>query len=80
MFRSGERTTAATRAGSPDAIVVITGYQGFWVREEQGGRAQIEGGGFRHRTITMTYGQRLEVKNFTDQFWTPELEPKSPAR
>ena len=80
MFRSGEPDDGGDTRWLADAIVVITGYQGFWVREKnEAVEAQIEGCGFRHRTITMTYGQRLEVKNFTDQFWTPELEPKSPG-
>lgn len=79
-FRSGPMPEAGDTRWLADAIVVITGYKGFWIREKnEAVEAQIEGCGFRKRTITMTFGQRLEVKNLTDQFWTPELEPRSPG-
>ena len=67
------------RKRAPDAIVVVTGYKGFWVREKNDGvPVEIDGCGLKHRTVTMTFGQRLEVKNLTNEFWTPMLEPKSP--
>lgn len=80
MFRSGPMPEAGDKRWLADAIVVVTGYKGFWVREKKDAvLATIEGCGYRARTITMTFGQRLEVKNLTDQFWTPELEPRSPG-
>ena len=27
----------------------------------------------------MTFGQRLEVKNLTKDYWTPELDPHGPG-
>ena len=79
-FRSGDMPEAGDARWLADAIVVVTGYSGFWVREKNDGvEVQIEGCGYRHRTITMTFGQRLEVKNLTNEFWTPVLEPKSPG-
>lgn len=61
-----------------DAVVAVTGYKGFYVperREEE--LVTIEGCAFSTRTVTMTFGQRLEVKNLTTEFWTPLLEPGS---
>jgi hypothetical protein len=79
-FRSGEMPEAGDTRWLADAIVVVTGYKGFWVREKNDGvLAEIDGCGLRHRTVTMTFGQRLEVKNLTNEFWTPMLDPKSPG-
>jgi hypothetical protein len=60
-----------------DAIVVATGYAGFYVQEKaEAEEVTIEGCGYSKRTIAMTFGQRLEVKNLTSEFWTPELAPQ----
>ena len=57
-------------------MVVITGYKGFYVPETQEAKEiRIEGCGFTTRTLTMTFGERLEVKNLSKDFWTPVLEP-----
>ncbi|MDB4944105.1 MAG: hypothetical protein JWP97_3639 [Labilithrix sp.] len=59
-----------------DAVVVVTGYAGYFVPEKrEAATARIEGCGYTARTVTMTFGQRLEVKNVSREFWTPELEP-----
>lgn len=59
-----------------DAVVAVTGYSGFYIPEKNDAVAiSIEGCGFSQRTVTMTFGQRLEVKNLTKEFWTPKLEP-----
>jgi hypothetical protein len=59
-----------------DAIVVVTGYKGFFVPEkEEATLATIEGCAYEKRTVTMTFGQRLEVKNGTSQLWGPYTEP-----
>lgn len=78
MFRAGEVTDPGNAHWLADAIVVVTGYQGFWVPEKKEATVvTIDGCGTTHRTITMTFGQRLEVKNLTNDFWTPLLEPGS---
>ncbi|MDB5214199.1 MAG: hypothetical protein JWO86_2126 [Myxococcaceae bacterium] len=60
-----------------DAIVVVTGYKGFYLPEKQEARAiSIEGCGYTQRTVTMTFGQRLEIKNLANEFWSPVLEPR----
>ena len=59
-----------------DAVVAVTGYGNFYIPEKNEAVAiTIEGCGYSQRTVTMTFGQRLEVKNLTKQFWTPKLEP-----
>ncbi|MBX3189324.1 MAG: hypothetical protein KF819_20035 [Labilithrix sp.] len=61
-----------------DAVVVVTGYKGFYVKEkDEAEEIRIEGCGYTARTVTMTFGQRLEVKNLSKDFWTPVLEPGS---
>lgn len=59
-----------------DAVVAVTGYGNFYIPEKnEAVEITIEGCGFSQRTVTMTFGQRLEVKNLTKQFWTPKLDP-----
>jgi hypothetical protein len=75
-FREGQPNEKGERALG-DAIVVATGYAGFYVQEKkEAEEVTIEGCGFSKRTVVMTYGQRLEVKNLTKEFWTPELAPQ----
>ena len=75
-FREGPRGPKGERPLA-DAIVVVTGYKGFYLPETQEARAiSIEGCGYTLRTLTMTFGQRLEVKNLTKDFWSPVLEPR----
>lgn len=74
-FRVGQPRDDGARPIA-DAIVVVTGYSGFFVPEkEEATTATIEGCAYTKRTVTMTYGQRLEVKNTSDQLWGPTLEP-----
>ena len=78
-FREGP-PNGATGARGPravgDAIVVVTGYRGFFVPEKQEAKEiRIDGCAYTTRTATMTFGQRLEVKNVSKDFWTPVLEP-----
>jgi len=69
-FREGPDRTLA------DAVVVVTGYRGFYVPEKNEAKETvIEDCAYKARTVTMTFGQRLEVKNVSNDFWTPVLEP-----
>ena len=73
-FREGP--LSGTKRWLADAVVAVTGYGDFYVREkDEAEEVTIEGCGFSQRTVTMTFGQRLEVKNLTKQFWTPKLDP-----
>ncbi len=59
-----------------DAIVVVTGYKGYFVPERREVKQiRIEDCAYTTRTATMTFGQRLEVKNDTKEFWSPTLAP-----
>lgn len=70
LFREGEGRTLA------DVVVAVTGYEGFFVPEkEEGETLLIRDCAFEQRTLTLTYGQRIEVKNESKEFWTPILEP-----
>ena len=63
-----------------DAVVLVTGYNGFIVPEkDEAELVEIRNCGYTRRTVVMTFGQRLEVKNLTTEFWVPELDPKSPG-
>lgn len=74
-FREGPGTTTDKRSLA-DAVVVVTGYSGFYIPEKREAvQATIEGCAYTARTVTLTFGQRLEVKNNTREFWTPTLEP-----
>lgn len=77
-FREGPPTAGAAGGARPlgDAIVVVTGYRGFFVPEKQEAKeARIDGCAYTSRTATVTFGQRIDVKNVSTDFWTPVLEP-----
>jgi hypothetical protein len=75
-FREGEPKTPNGPRWLADAVVAVTGYGDFFVQEKgEVEEVTIEGCGFSRRTVTMTFGQRLEVKNLSKEFWTPQLEP-----
>lgn len=59
-----------------DAVVVVTGYTGYYLPENgEAKELRIEHCAPTTRTVTLTFGQRLEVKNLSNDFWTPMLEP-----
>jgi hypothetical protein len=73
-FREGPNRTLA------DAVVVITGYKGFFVPEKNEAKTiGVRGCGYETRTLTITIGQRIDVKNVSKDFWTPMLEPSPPG-
>jgi hypothetical protein len=75
-FREGPPSGDKGGRALADAIVVITGYRGFFLPEKQEAKeVRIEGCAYTTRTATMTFGQRIEVKNLSRDFWTPVLEP-----
>jgi hypothetical protein len=74
-FREGPKGANGARPLA-DAVVVITGYKGFYLPETQDAKElRIEGCAPTTRTLTLTYGERIEVKNLSKDFWTPMLEP-----
>jgi hypothetical protein len=75
-FREGQPLTPNGPRWLADAVVAVTGYAGFFIREKaEATEVTIEGCAFSKRTVTLTFGQRLEVKNLTQDFWTPTLIP-----
>ncbi|WP_146653004.1 hypothetical protein [Labilithrix luteola] len=75
-FREGEKGPNGARA-LQDAVVVVTGYKGFVPEKEEAEPVVIDGCGYEKRTVTLTFGQRLEISNRTKEYWTPMLEPGS---
>lgn len=74
-FREGEKGPNGARP-LQDAIVVVTGYKGYFLPEtKEASPVVIDGCGYEKRTVTMTFGQRLEITNKSKEFWTPMLEP-----
>jgi hypothetical protein len=75
-FREGPKVGDKGARALADAVVVVTGYHGFFIPEKHEAKElRIEGCGYTTRTATMTFGQRIEVKNLSRDFWTPVLEP-----
>lgn len=75
-YREGEPKEPGGPRWIADAIVAVTGYSNFFIPEKDESEAlTIEGCAFSKRTVTMTFGQRLEVKNLSKDFWTPQLQP-----
>lgn len=75
----------AFREGAPEpgsarplegAVVVVTGYEGFFLPETRPSvEVDIDGCGYTRRTITLTFGQRIDVVNRSSDYWSPYLEP-----
>ncbi len=75
-FREGEPESPSGKRWLADAVVAVTGYGDFFVPErDEAEEVTIEGCAYAKRTVTMTFGQRLEVKNLSKDFWTPMLRP-----
>jgi hypothetical protein len=75
-FREGTPTKGIRPLA--DAVVVVTGYSNFFMPEKQEAKeVVIEDCAYTTRTATMTFGQRLDVRNLSKDFWTPVLEPGS---
>jgi hypothetical protein len=75
-YREGEPKEPDGPRWLADAIIAVTGYSNYFIPEkEEAEEVTIEGCAFTKRTVTMTFGQRLEVKNRSKDFWTPELQP-----
>lgn len=75
-FRDGEPKTPGGPRWLADAVIAVTGYDNFFVPEkDEVEEITIVGCGYDRRTVTMTMGQRLEVKNLAKEFWTPKLDP-----
>ena len=75
-FREGAPVGDKGARALADAVIVVTGYAGFFVPEKNEAKeARIEGCAYTSLTTTLTFGQRIDVKNVSKDFWTPVLEP-----
>jgi hypothetical protein len=75
VFREGPARADGTRPLG-DAVVAVTGYEGYFVPEKQEAqRIAISAGcGYPTRTIATTFGQRLEFVNDSKLPFAPYLE------
>jgi hypothetical protein len=76
LFREGNDRTLA------DAMVAVTGYEGYIPAASDVYPVSIHGCAYDRRTLVLTYGQRIEVKNRDlKQSFLPVLEgSRSPAQ
>ena len=78
-FREGPADASGTRPVA-DAVVVVTGYSGFYIPEARTrARVVFADCDFETHTVTMTLGQQLEVVNKTDVPFAPRLVPSPPS-
>lgn len=74
-FREGTPKSPLGPRWLADAVIAVTGYEGYFVPEKNEAEdVTIKGCGFDRRTVTMTFGQYLAVKNLSKEFWTPMLD------
>lgn len=69
LFRMGQDQTLA------DALVAVTGYEGFVPAKEEAVKVNIRGCAISQRTIVATFGQRIEVYNIDNtESYMPYLD------
>jgi hypothetical protein len=75
LFRAGPRRADGARPLA-DAIVVVTGYSGFYLPERSTAERVTIGArcGYPTRSIALTFGQRLEIANDSTLAFAPYLE------
>jgi hypothetical protein len=75
LFRAGKPTGAKGERPLADAVVAVTGYSGFYVAEKSDVKHLTIGENCAYplRTITMTFGQRLEISNKSKLLFGPSL-------
>ena len=76
LFREGKPETPNGPRALADAVVVVVGYTGFYVRDVHDAvRVTITPScGYPARTIAMTYGQRLEIANQSKLLFAPAID------
>ena len=61
LFREGAKRAAA------DVLVAVTGYDGYVPEKDEAVKLTISDCAYSVRTVAMTFGQRLEVRNLDDK-------------
>jgi len=74
LFRAGPAREDGLRPLA-DAVVVVTGYKGFYLPEQNEGQlvAITPNCGYPTRTIALTFGQRLDIANDSAVAFAPTL-------
>jgi hypothetical protein len=67
LFREGPGRALA------DALVGVTGYQGYVPEREPVQRVEAKGCAYSTRTLALTFGQRIEVASMDRETYVPEL-------
>jgi len=79
VFREGPPDEKGQRPLA-DALVLVTGYKGYLPERAESKRVTFDECALSSRTITLTYGQRLEVANNTKLLVAPTFaEVQNPA-
>ncbi|MGE0321343.1 MAG: hypothetical protein AB7K71_14220 [Polyangiaceae bacterium] len=65
----------AEGGGLVDALVAVTGYEGYLPEKQQKVEVIGKGCSWGTQTIAMTFGQQLEIKSGDDFSYIPELRP-----
>jgi hypothetical protein len=71
-FRLGADSQGGKELG--DAVVAVTEYEGFIPEKKEGVAVQIDGCAASPRTIVLTFGQRIEVKNGGPEVFGPQID------
>jgi hypothetical protein len=76
LFRDGPPSKPGGPRPLADAVVVIVGYEGFYVPEKNEAVSLTVNSAcaYPSRTIAMTYGQRLEITNQSTQLFAPLVD------
>jgi len=78
LFREGPSDKPGGPRPLADAVVVVTGYAGYYLPETQDVvKLTISGCAYPSRTLAVTYGQRLEIGNDTKLLFAPFLDEVS---
>jgi hypothetical protein len=76
LFREGKPDTPNGPRALADAVVVVIGYSGFYLREKNDAvKVTITPScAYPARTIAITYGQRLEIANQSHLLFAPAID------
>jgi hypothetical protein len=76
LFREGVPAAPNGPRAIADAVVVITGYAGFYLKEKSEAVHLTIGANcaYSSRTVAITYGQRLDISNQTGLLFAPAIQ------
>lgn len=76
LFRDGTPSKPGGPRPLADAVVVVVGYEGYYVPEKQPALSLTVGAScaYPSRTIAITYGQRIEIMNQSTLLFAPMID------